>query len=339
MKISAKQLASHLRSKLAPCYLITGDEHLLVAEALHTLREAARARGFTSHDRQIANPGFDWMSLRESGRALSLFSNKRWLELRLPTGKPGRTGGEVIAELAQAAISDLLFVVVAPKLDRSAAASKWAKSLDAAGVTVQIWPVERRELPAWIRRRMQAVGLQPDTDAVALIADRVEGNLLAAAQEVEKLRLVLGETSVTEADVRSAVADSSRYDVYKLVDSALAGEAKRALKILAGLRAEGLDPVIVVWALTRELRTLARLENKTSRGVPLSDAMSQAGVWRSRQALVRNAVARQPIGACQRLLQSCACADLAAKGQSGEDAWQVATDILLGLAFGERQAA
>ncbi len=312
---------------------------MLAAEALESLRGAARERGFTARELHVAGPGFDWNKLRESSAAMSLFADKRLLELRLPTGKPGRIGGQLIAELAEATAGDLLFVVVAPKLDRSTAASKWARSLGAAGVAVEVRPVGRHELPDWIRRRMQGVGLKPDRDAVTLIADRVEGNLLAAAQEVEKLRLVLGQARVTAADVSSAVADSSRYDVYKLVDAALAGDATRSLKILAGLRAEGLEPVIVVWAMARELRTLARVESELGRGSNLSRALSKAGVWRSRQGLVRNAMVRLQGGAMLRLLRNCARADRAAKGQSGEDPWQLVTDVLLGLALGSRKAA
>ncbi|MDH3334628.1 MAG: DNA polymerase III subunit delta, partial [Gammaproteobacteria bacterium] len=227
MKIRANQLSPHLKNSLAPCYLVTGDEHLLVNEALDEIRAAARAKGFGMRELHVATTGFDWHSLTASTGNLSLFAEQRIVELRLPTGKPGRTGGQAIVDLAEQAGPELLFIVTAPKLDKSGTSSKWAKTLDQKGVSLPIWPVGVRELPGWIANRMRQTGLQPDRDAVALIADRVEGNLLAAGQEIEKLRLLLGEGKVTAEDVNKAVANSSRYDVYKLTDAAISGDAPR----------------------------------------------------------------------------------------------------------------
>lgn len=339
MKIQANQLTTHLQQNLAECYLVTGDEPLLVSEALDAIRDAARNRGFTSRDLHIATVGFDWARLRDSSANLSLFAEKRILELRLPTGKPGRSGSEAIVNLVGQTGPDLMLVVSAPKLDRSGQSSKWAKALDGKGVSLQVWPVGLRELPGWIAARMRAAGLQPDRNAVALVAERVEGNLLAAGQEVEKLRLILGAGKVTAEDVGTAVANSSRYDVFKLVDAALAGDAPRALKVLYGLRGEGVEPVIVVWALTRELRTLAKLTDAMAAGTDLSGGMQKAGVWRNRQALVRGCVARHQPGDFHQLLKSAGRADQAAKGQSRSDPWQLAADIVLGLALGHRRAA
>ena len=339
MKIAAKQLQAHLQKSLAPCYLVTGDEHLLVAEALDAIRESARERGFTSRDLHVATSGFDWAQLRDSSANLSLFAERRIVELRLPTGKPGRTGSQAIADLAEQTGPDLMLIVSGPKLDRNAQSSKWVKALAAKGVNLPIWPVGVRELPGWIAARMRRAGLEPDRDAVALVADRVEGNLLAAGQEIEKLRLLLGEGQVTVADVRDAVANSSRFDVFKLVDASLAGDAKRALKILAGLAAEGVEPVIIVWSLTRELRTLASLTDAIAGGVDLGNAMQKAGVWRNRQSLVRSCVGRHQHGDFHQLIKLAYRADQAAKGQSWADPWQLATQIVLGIARGGRKAA
>ena len=331
MKIKDNQLSSHLQKNLAPCYLVTGDEHLLVSEALDAIRNAARERGFTSRDLYVATAGFDWAHLRDSSSNLSLFAEKRIVELRLPTGKPGRVGSQAIADLVETTDADLILIVSAPKLDRSGQSSKWAKAIDAAGVSMQLWPIGVRELPGWIAARMRQAGLQPDRGAVAMIADRVEGNLLAAGQEIEKLRLIHGEGNVSAADVSSAVANSSRYDVFKLVDAALGGDPKRALTILAGLRAEGVEPVIVVWALTRELRTLASLTDNVSQGMDLASGMQKSGVWRNRQALVRSCVGRHQHGDFHRLLKAASHADQAAKGQLRADPWQLSTDIVLGM--------
>jgi len=339
VKIQANQLSSHLKKKLAPCYLVTGDEHLLVAEALDSIRSAARDQGFISRELYVATTGFDWAHLRNASANLSLFSEKRIIELRLPTGKPGKAGGQAIVDLVEQLDAELLLIVSAPKLDRGTSASKWAKSLEGKGVNTAIWPVGVRELPGWIAGRMRSVGLQPDRDAIALIADRIEGNLLAAGQEIEKLRLLLGEGAVTADDVSNAVANSSRYDVYKLADAALAGDAKRAMKILIGLQAEGVEPVIVVWSLTRELRILASLADAIRQGMDLSSGMKKAGVWQTRQALVRSCVGRHQPGAFYQLLKAASRADQAAKGQSRSDPWQLVTDIVIGLSLPGSRAA
>ena len=332
MKIRAEQLQSHLKKSLAPCYLVAGDEHLLVNEALDAIRAAARERGFGQRELHVAMTGFDWGQLAASTGTMSLFAERRIVELRLPTGKPGRTGGQAIVDLAGQAGDDLLFVVVAPKLDKSASSSKWAKVLEQRGARIDIWPVGLRELPGWIAARMRAAGLQPDREAVALIADRVEGNLLAAGQEVEKLRLLLGEGKVSAEDVGRAVADSSRFDVFKLADAAMAGDAARAVRILGGLQAEGVEPILVMWALTKELRTLAALDDMVREGRDLGSAMQAARVWKSRQGLVRNCVGRHPHGSFHRLLKASARADAAVKGQRMGDPWQMATDIVIGMA-------
>lgn len=339
MKIPANQLTSSVKKSLLPCYLVSGDEHLLVQEALDAIRAAAREQGFGARELHVATTGFDWADLTGSSANLSLFAEKRIVELRLPTGKPGRQGGACIVELLENTGDDLLLLISAPKLDRSAAASKWAKAVEAHGAFVQVWPVDLRELPTWIGRRMIEAGLKPDKNAVRLIADRVEGNLLAADQEIQKLRLLLGEGEVSVDDVNKAVADSSRYDVYKLADAAVGGDATRALRILDGVRAEGTEAVIVVWALTRELRVLAKLADLVRSGMELGSALQKSGVWRNRQAIVRSCVARHRTNDFYRLLKIARRADAAAKGQSGENAWQLATDIVLGLTVGTAKAA
>ena len=339
MKIQANQLSSYLKNKLAPCYLVSGDEHLLVAEALDSIRAAARDRGFSQRESHVATQWFDWSSLAASSSNLSLFAEQRIIELRLPTGKPGRAGSSAIVDLIERLGPELMLIVSAPKLDASTASSKWVKAIDANGVFLPVWPVGVRELPGWIAARMRAAGLEPDRTAAGLIADRVEGNLLAASQEIEKLRLLLGEGPISAEDVANAVADSSRYDVYKLMDAALAGDARRALRILGGLRAEGVEPVIVFWALGRELRLLAGLSDAVRQRIDLGQAMQKARVWRNRQGLVRTCVSRAPAGTFHRLLKAVGQGDAAAKGRLRADPWQLANDIVLGLSFAGRKAA
>jgi DNA polymerase-3 subunit delta len=332
VKIAANQLTPHLQKSLLPCYLVTGDEHLLVQEALDAIRARAREQGFGSRELFVQTTGFDWDELRRAGGNLSLFAEKRIIELRLPTGKPGVKGSAAIAEFTADAGEDLMFIVSAPKLDRNSQNAKWVKALDATGGVTQIWPVGVRELPAWINDRMRRLGLQPDRDAVRLIADRVEGNLLAAQQEIEKLRLLHGEGPLTAEDADAAVADSSRFDVYKLVDAAVGGNAARAIRILGGVRTEGVEPVIVMWALTRELRMLAGLSDNLRAGMDLGSSMRKAGVWQNREALVRACIGRHQAATFYALLQLARRADAAAKGQLRADPWQLATQIVLELA-------
>jgi DNA polymerase III subunit delta len=339
VKITANQLSRHLGKSLSSCYLVSGDEPLLVQEALDAIRRKARQGGFDARELHVATSGFDWDELIASAGSMSLFAEKRIFELQLPTGKPGRQGGAAIVDMIARTGPELLFIVRTPKLDRGSAASKWAKALEAAGVLVQIWPIGLHELAPWIQGRMQAAGLQPDRDAVRLIVDRVEGNLLAAQQEIEKLRLICGEGPVSAKDADTAVADSSRFDVYKLVDAAVAGDAKRAVRILGGVRAEGTEAVIVMWALTRELRVLAALADSVRQGADLSSALQKAHVWQNRQSMVRSCVSRHAAHDFFALLKLTRRADAAAKGQSGENAWQLATEIVLGLAIGRAYAA
>ena len=339
MKIPLNNLSAHLRKSLLPCYLVTGDEPLLVQEALDEIRSNAGENGFGVRDLHVSTRGFNWDDLVASSGNLSLFSDKRIVELRLPTGKPGRDGSPRIAEMAGRVAEDILFIVVSPKLDRRATSAKWVKALDAAGGWIEIWPVGQRELPGWIAARMRRLGLDPDREAVRLIADRVEGNLLAAQQEMEKLRLLCGEGPIAANDVENAVADSSRFDVYKLVDAAVSGDAVRALRILDNVRDEGVEKPFVVWALTRELRSLVALAEDVQSGVELSRALQQARVWSSRQNIVRNCVSRHRTADLYRLVKLARRADGTAKGQMSGDAWQVMAEIIVGLAMGSAKAA
>ena len=339
LKLKAGQLASHLEQDLAACYLVTGDEHLLVDEALDQVRAAARARGFGARELHVAEANYDWSRVGVAGANLSLFAEKRIVEIRLPTGKPGRAGGAAIAGLTERLGQELMLVVSGPKLDRKTAATNWVKSLAKHGVHVPIWSIGVRELPGWIAVRMRRAGLRSGEEAARLIADRVEGNLLAAQQEIEKLRLLFNDGDVTAADVAHAVADNSRYDVYKLADAALAADARRALKILSGLEAEGASPVLVAWSLTRELRTLAVIADKIANGADLGTAMRHRRVWETRKALIRAAARRLDREDLYRLLRAVGQATAMARGQVHGDPWQLLADIIFGMAAGRRAAA
>lgn len=336
MKISADQLKAHLKERILPLYFVTGDEPLLVAEALDAIRARAREQGYADREVLTAERGFDWNRVLAGGASLSLFAEKRILELRLPTGKPGDAGSRTLVELTASLPPDTLVLVSAPKLERAQLSSKWVKALDGAGALVQIWPVDARALPGWVAGRMRELGLEPTRDAVRLLADRVEGNLLAAAQEIEKLRLVHGEGPMDADQVEAAVADSARFSIFKLSDAAVAGHADRALRILGSLRAEGVEPVLVLWALTRELRTAALVRDDLEAGVALARSLKQRGVWSSREDLLRACVGRHSPTSLHALMRRAALADQVVKGRASGQPWQELLALTTGMARGPR---
>lgn len=336
MKISADQLRADLAERILPLYFVTGDEPLLVSEALDAIRRRAREAGYGDREVLTAERGFDWNRVLAGSASLSLFAEKRILELRLPTGKPGDVGSRTLVELCGALPEDTLVVVSAPKLERSQSSSKWVKALEKAGALVQIRAVDAHALPGWIAARMRRLGLEPSRDAVRLLADRVEGNLLAAAQELEKLRLVLGRGPVDAEQVEAAVADSARFNIFKLADAAVAGRADRALRILGALRAEGAEPVLVLWALSRELRTVTLIRDDLEAGRPLARSVRQRGVWSSREDIVRACVGRHSPASLHGLVRRAELADQVLKGRRSGQPWQELLALTVGIARGPR---
>ena len=332
MQLKAEQLPQHFKKGLAPIYFIYGDELLLVQEAADAIRAAARAQGYSEREVFNVERDFDWNQLTESSNNLSLFAERRILEVRMPTGKPGDAGGKALREYAARPAEDTLLLIVSGKLDAQQRKSKWVTDLEAAGVGIAIWPVDAQQLPQWIRARMQSRGLQPTPEAVHLLAERVEGNLLACAQEIDKLKLLVGDGAIDVAAVTAAVADSARFDVFGLVDSALAGEAERSVRMLAGLRGEGIEPVVVVWALARELRSLAAMAWEIGRGATASAVMGRHRVWSSRQAVVGKALGRLSGGAGFSLLSDCARLERVVKGRAPGNAWDELVQLCLRLA-------
>lgn len=333
MKLNADRLGGHLKSGLADVYLIAGDEPLLVDEAADVIRREARKQGFDERERHVVTTGFDWDGLTAGSANMSLFASRKLIELRLPTGKPGLKGGKVIAEFATNLPEDTCLLVYTPKLDRKQMSTKWVKALEQRGVLVQVWPVDLGRLPRWIEQRMRARDLNPVGDAVQILADRVQGNLLAADQEIEKLRLARGAGDVDGQAVAQSVADSARFDVFALADSALLGDTARALRILDGLRSEGVDGTLILWALVREVRTLCSVLNAVENGKSLDQAMASERVWSNRTTMVARAARRVRRSArAYSLLSLCAQCDAVVKGQVyGADPWERLTALLSAL--------
>jgi DNA polymerase-3 subunit delta len=329
VKLNARQLGSHLSRGLESIYLISGDEPLLAAEAADQIRVAAQREGFDQRELHVAERGFKWAELEGNADNLSLFATRRLLELRLPSPRPGDAGSKVLQNFAAHPDPDRLVVIVTTKLDSAAARSSWVKAIEAAGALVQVWPVERAELPDWIKRRAGALKLKLTQGAAELLADRVEGNLLAADQELQKLALLAGDGTVDEDGVLAAVANNARFDVFRLVDAWLEGDPARVFNVLEGLRAEGAEPALVCWALSRELSLLARLGAAVRQGQRLESALTKHGVWQRRQALVRRALGRYSSTDLRRLLQQAVRCDRVVKGATRGNPWQAITQLLL----------
>jgi DNA polymerase-3 subunit delta len=331
-QLRVDQLSGHLKQSLASVYFVHGDETLLVNECADAIRAAARAQGYT--DRQVftVESGFDWQSLLATCDSLSLFAERRIIELRLPTGKPGKEGTRILREYAERPPEDTLLLIVSAKLESAARRSKWVQALEQAGMSIPIWPVDAAELPAWIDRRMRSRGLQASREALQLIAERVEGNLLAAAQEIEKLYLLNGAGTLDVDTITELVADSARYDVFGLVDAALAGDAAYAQRILSGLRAEGVEPVLVLWALAREIRSLTSMARQLQKGGGLPQVLASQRVWEKRKPLVGAVLKRIRGRQWWQLLQRCAHIDRVVKGRTAGSAWDELLQLTLSLA-------
>ncbi len=330
MKSGPDRLASQLKGNLPAVVLIAGDEPLQREESADLIRKTARAQGYTDREVFVAERGFDWNGLLTAGASLSLFASKRIIELRLPTGKPGTQGAEALGTYAKDPAPDTLLMVIAE--DKLEGNPVWAQALERAGLMVQVWPVAPAEVPAWVRQRLRAKGFEATPDAVTLISGRVEGNLLAAAQEVDKLALLRGPGMLDAEAVAEAVTDSARYDAFKLVDAALAGDVPRTVRVLEGLQAEGEEPVMILGALLRQIKELASLSIEIEAGAPPQRAL--AGIWERRRPLVQSALKRRRALGWQRLLKRGLHADRVMKGRAQGSPWDELLQLTTSMAGG-----
>lgn len=333
MRIQFQQLAANLKRTLAPAYLICGAEPLQLGDAAKAVRDAARARGFEERELLEYESGFDWGRLAAAADTLSLFSSRKLIELRLQSARIGRDGSEAVRAYCRQPSKDNLLLVLAPDLERKELKTKWVQDLDRTGVVLQVWPIAGQRLVAWIEQRLRDRGLRPEPGVAGLLAERVEGNLLAAAQEVEKLRLLYGDGDLDRKRLLSAISDSARYDLFDLTGAALDGNRARVHRIINGLAAEGTAPSLVLWALARELRMLATVAHAAKRGGTAA-AFRAHGVWESRQARVLSVLKRLPAARLQDLVARCAVADRRIKGLDIGDPWHTLAVIADDLAGG-----
>jgi DNA polymerase III, delta subunit len=320
VQLRAQGLNAHLAQGLRPVYTLYGDEPLQMQEAADAIRAAARAAGYT--ERQVftvSGNHFDWSSLLGAAQEMSLFASRQLIEIRIPSGKPGKDGSVALQRYCELLNPDVLTLVQLPRLDRQQQQSAWFVALDGAGASLRIDPVERRELPAWIARRMAAhrQRVAPGEEGertLAFFADRVEGNLLAAHQEVEKLALLYPEGELGFEQVEQAVLNVARYDVFKLSEAVLAGQATRTLRMLQGLRAEGEAAVLVHWTLAEDIRALKRGRDALSQGKPLPMALREARAWGPRERLFERALPRVTDAQLTAWLQAARICDGLVKG-------------------------
>ena len=332
MRLYPEKLADHLQQKLLPVYLVSGDEPLLLQECCDQIRQKARAEN--CNEREIIEGGvsnFNWQDILHSASNMSLFADRKLIELRLPSGKPGAEGSKALCEYLDIASGDDVLLIVSGKIDKQSTNSKWYKALDKAGVTVQVWPVDAKNLPRWLQQRVRNAGMSIDDDALRLLCERMEGNLLAAVQEVEKLKLLAADSKITMQTVTEAVSANARYNLFDMADNALKGNTSVSLRMLYGLRAEGTEPPVVLWALVREIRTLYEAQLDCDSGQSAQQALSSRRVWQNRMPLMQAALTRHNTHSLSLLLEQAARADGSIKGFADGKPWDNLSRLVITL--------
>ncbi len=332
MKLYPDKIDAHLQRQSAPVYLLHGDEPYQLMQIGDKLRVYAKNSGFDERQVIVATEDADWAQFREAADSMSLFAEKRLIELRLPTGKPGRTGSEILKQYCLNPADDVLLLITSAKLDRGAASSAWFKAIDKVGVTIAVWPLDVQNLKRWIETKLAGQGLQATEEAVALITARVEGNMLAASQEIERLALLHPAGSLSADDVLAAVADSARYSIADLVQAALQGQSVRTVKIIRGLRGEAVAPVMVLWTLAGEIRSGTRAAEAHEKGMALDAALKSAQVWQSRVAPLKQAIKRHDARSWLSMLSASTMLDRVIKGHAQGDVWDELESLCMQLA-------
>lgn len=332
MQLAQAQLEKHLNLGLQPLYALVGDEPLAQQESIDAIRLAARTQGFDERNSLTVERAFNWQQIQSYGQSISLFSSQRLLEINIPSGKPGVDGGKALQALASAAIPDTSVVIILPKLEREAKNSAWFSSLEKQAVTIYVDEVNAAHLPKWIANRLAMQGQHTGQQTLAFLAHQVEGNLLAANQEVQKLGLLYPQGELSDASVRDAVLNVSRYDAFQLGEAVLAGDAARTARILQGLQDEGENAVAVMSPLLWVLRPLVRIKQAEMRGDNIINAMTSARIYGDRQSLVKRALARLSLRQLEAALQKLADIDKTAKGVMLGDAWLEISRLCFGLA-------
>ena len=321
MQIKLAQLSSHLSKQLSSVYVLHGDEPLLLIEAAQRIRDAAVRAGFVEREVMVADTGFDWQQVTAANMSMSLFGSKRVLDLRLPTGKPGAEGVRVLEEVGGNPSPDNVLLISAPRFDRTAQNSGWFAALESAGVIVEIWPIDRDDLPGWISDRLARNGQRATGDVLEYVADMTEGNLIAAQQEIDKLALLLPPGEITQQQIDAVVATVARYDSAGLSEALLDGDIERVCRILAGLQAEGEGIQLVLWQIAEDTHALLGIAQAARDGQSIQTALRGARVWGKRLSAMERAARKVDGRALAKLLPQLARLDRISKGIGKGEVW------------------
>jgi DNA polymerase III subunit delta len=332
MRVRPEQLSAHLARGLAPLYVVYGGEPLLAIEAGDAIRSAARASGCEEREVLVVEPGFKWDAFSAASRNLGLFGTRKLVDLRIPGGKPGVDGARVLEDCAVNPVPDTTILITLPRLDRSASSSAWFTALEQAGIAIEVYPLERADLPRWIASRLQRQNQRASAETLQFLADTTEGNLLAARQELEKIGLLLPQGELDQTAVENAVADVARFDVFQLSEAWLSGDGARACRILAALENEGEGVPLLLWQLGEDLHALAAVLASTASGTPISVAVKTARVWGKRQSAMERAARRVAPASIPALIMRLAHLDALAKGIGRGSVWDNLRDVALALA-------
>ncbi|NQY26896.1 MAG: DNA polymerase III subunit delta [Piscirickettsiaceae bacterium] len=334
MRLKPEQITEHCQQGLLPVYLVFGDEQMLVEECSDVIRQQARQNG--ANDRQVwhVEGRFNWSELQWQEQTMSLFASQRLLEIRLPSGAPGKEGGEALRKYAANPPPDTTLLIISGKIDARSQKSKWFSELDRIGVTIPVWPVDIAHLPRWILQRMQQRGLRANQAVAALIAERVEGNLFAAGQEIEKLQLLCPAGEVDEQTVLDSVADNARFEAFGLMDSVFAGQTTKIPRMITRLRAEGLDILAVFSAVSWALHRIIDMAIQLDQGQRIEQvfAAQKPPIWDKNKPMMRQALSRHPASQWQVFLQQMANIDQAAKGSLQTCPWALLEALCMQVA-------
>ncbi len=338
MQLRFDALDTHLSKPLAGLYVITSDEHLLALEAADKIRKTARAQGFSEREVLVVDRSFKWGELLAANQSQSLFGDKKLIELRIPTGKPGKDGGKALQDYSASLSPDNVTLITLPKLDWQTQKAVWVASLQQASVFIDIPLIERAQLPAWLGVRLAAQRQSANRECLDFIAERVEGNLLAAHQEIQKLALLYPEGPLNFEQIHDAVLNVARYDVFKLNEAMLSGDTARLVRMLEGLQGEGEALPLVLWAVAEEIRTLLKLKSGMAQGRPLSQLTKEHRIWGPRERLIEPALRRLKLATLESALQEAAQIDKMVKGLRAKkfsgDAWDAMLQLGLKIARG-----
>ena len=332
MQLKGEQLASHLERALQPVYVVYGDEPLLVIEAADAIRLAARKQGYDEREVLSALPGFNWNELHHAAGNLSLFGGRKLIDLRIPSGKPGREGGSALQDYAKRPPTDTVLLVTLPGLDWTEEKAVWLRTLSDAGVAIKLIPPNLAELPNWIAGRLHRQQQKTSREGLRFIAERVEGNLIAAHQEIQKLALLYPEGELSLKQIQDAVLNVARYDLDGLREALLVGDVGRLTRTLDGLQQEGEAPPLILWAMTEEIRALAQVKTGQENGEPLDLLLKEARIWGTRQAPFKRALPRLDSTKTCAALAEAARIDQLIKGIGSGDVWDAFLRLGLCLA-------